>query len=69
MERGPTIHKLKTVKVIENEAMANDLLISGWILLDAKISAHGCVCLLGHPEAVELPWKRQVRPMRGCEAQ
>ena len=66
MRREPTIHKIKTVMTVGAE-LANDMLISGWILLDAKIHEGHDIYVLGHVEEVSLPWKRQALPEQGFE--
>lgn len=67
MRREPTIHKIKTVMSGSSVELANDMLISGWILLDAKNHEGNDIYMLGHAEEVSLPWKRQALPEQGFE--
>ena len=67
MARDLIIHKIKTVLAVEDIKLANNMLISGWILLDAKIHDGRDIYLLGHKEEVTLPWKRRALPEQGFE--
>ena len=60
--------KIKTVLPVDDVVLANNMLISGWVLLDAKIHDGRDLYLLGHEEEVSLPWKRQALPEPSCEA-